>query len=169
MAEATPRPEVPPDSLLNQIPNGDDIVQRLGERLNRYARQPYSRQFFTNGLMYWWDNPDAPTNSIIVVYGNTQADSGDKWSRHSDTWDLGDTDTPVADCPETAGEVGPRMGFGKLWCYSPEIKQALGDPLASEDGGIDAVIEIFRDGTIFSSPVDDQIWVLFDDGSWQRF
>ncbi len=168
--EATPIPEVPPDSLLNQISNGDEIGQSLGEREGRHPRQPYSRQIFADGMMYWWDNPDAPMNAITVVYGDTLADNGDKWSRHSDTWGLGEPEVPVNDCPMTAGENGPGMGFGKLWCYDQGIRTDLGSPSEPEGGGIDAIVEIFSGGTVFSIPIDNQIWVLFnDDGIWQRY
>jgi serine/threonine protein kinase len=168
--EVTPfPPAIPSNSLLNTVDNGDELIQILGNREKYYPRQPYTRQYFKGGMMYWWDNPENQVDTIIVVYNTYQTDDGNDWSQHTDTWALEDPNLPGNSCPETDRPEGPVRGFGKLWCRNPELKEALGSPLAREVSGTNTAMEIYEGGTVFSVPADNQIWVLSNDGTWQRF
>jgi hypothetical protein len=63
-------------------------------------------------------------------------------------------------------------GFGKLWCDHPEIATPIGAARDEEGGTGDStnygVVQFFQGGVMLYSPLDRQVWVLFNGGAWQR-
>ena len=158
-------PGLPEDSLLTMVPQGGEIAQSLGERTERQARVPYSRQHFSGGMMYWWDNPTAGVKETVLVMPNNDQAGG--WSRHT----IERLPEPIYpdDCPIIQTEVGPVRNFGKLWCYDPAVNGAMGTPLAPGASGNNATVEIFNKGLVISVPVDSQVRVLMEDGTWRVY
>jgi hypothetical protein len=63
-------------------------------------------------------------------------------------------------------------GFGKLWCDTPDVNQALGNATEAEQGTGDSphfgIVQVFQGGLMLYSPLDMLVWVLYDEGGWQR-
>jgi hypothetical protein len=119
--------------------------------------------------MYWWDNPDNP--DTIWVLDTPAADwrSGKSSNRYDDTWQAADGDVSC----EQAREGGPVRGFGKLWCERPELQSRLGHPREPERGSGGAPpyaqVQFFQGGVIIYNPANAEVFVLFEQGDWQRF
>ena len=118
--------------------------------------------------MFWWENPATQMDPIYVIEGSTDAGQGDNWSQYKNSWT---PDEPVYPdyCPEAKEPAGPMMGFGRLWCYNAAVKAQMGAPLEAEAGSNDATVELFTEGVAFSIPAKDEIWVLFNNGTWLEF
>jgi hypothetical protein len=146
----------------------------LGAIDKSYPHRNYSRQVFARGVMLWWDDPSHPgSGPLYVINYGAKTSIGESWSTHNNIiWDpFKDPVYPPA-CPETQdrpNDIGPKLGFGKLWCYDRSVSMALGDPLEEEQASNDATIEILKNGILFQVPVDSQVWALLYDGKWQRF
>jgi serine/threonine protein kinase len=156
-----------PVSVLDGVPKNTPIVKSLGRLEKTYPRSNYSRQYFEGGMMYWWDNLEGQ-DVIFVIYEAGQTDQGDDWSRYEDTWTPAEPVFP-SNCPEAKDPNGPMQGFGKLWCYNSSVKPAMGLPLEPDFAKNDAMLEQYTNGLAFSVPVDSQVWVLLNDGTWQVF
>lgn len=48
-------------------------------------------------------------------------------------------------CPEAQAQGDPRWGFGQVWCENPDIRQQIGNALASE-AGLDRPLQQFEKG-----------------------
>jgi hypothetical protein len=131
----------------------------------------YARQYFERGYLYWWDRPDAKGLIWVVEMAQPNANQGSGWTGpYEDTWDGGDRFSCQA---ARATSAGPVAGFGKLWCEHPEIAQAIGIPLESERGTGEStsygVVQLFQNGVMLYSPLDHEVFVLFDSGGWRRY
>jgi serine/threonine protein kinase len=162
--------QLPENSLLLVIPEAErsELVAQLGSSNGRYPRSNYSRQYFEGGMMYWWENPAVELDPIYVIHHAVSADEGNDWSQYKNTWTPDEPTVPDF-CPEAAGENGPVMGFGRLWCYNTAVKADMGMAQEPEVAKNDATIEMYSDGIVFSIPMDGQIWVLLSDGSWKTY
>ena len=118
--------------------------------------------------MFWWDAPEGP--GIIWVIDSPAPGFGDgaTSNRYIDTWD---GDDPYA-CAE-ARDGGPVRGFGKVWCDFPELQTRLGFPSEPEGGSGGkapfASVQFFQGGVMIHNPLNNESYVLFEQGDWQRF
>jgi hypothetical protein len=132
--------------------------------------QHYARQFFDHGFMYWWENkPNANGAIWVVEMTGSSTRQGTRWSGpYADTW-KGD---PYSCEAAKDNEDGPIRGFGKVWCEHPEIAKAIGDPREGERGTGETAsygaVQVFQGGIMLYSPLDREVWVLFNGGAWQR-
>jgi len=142
-----------------------------------YPTQPagddrrYARQYFERGYLYWWEQPDDGGLIWAVVIPQPVARQGSHWmGPYEDTWDGSD---PYSCGAAKSNPDGPIRGFGKLWCDHPEIAEAIGAARGSEHGTGETtsygVIQPFQGGMMLYSPLDREVWVLFDGGTWQRY
>lgn len=133
--------------------------------------QNYAKQFFEQGLMYWWDNPDGADYIWVIDSPAPDLNSGQTWNRYVDTWEGQD---PFA-CDEARGngEYGPMRGFGQLWCSRPDLKERLGNPWEREGGSAGqppfSRVQFFQGGVMLYNPINAEVYVLFDQGDWLRF
>jgi hypothetical protein len=129
----------------------------------------YARQYFERGYLYWWDQPDARGLIWVIEISQPGARQGFGWSGpHEDLCDGGE---PYS-CDTARGNPdGPIRGFGKLWCDNPEIAEAIGAARGSEQGTGNTssygAVQFFQAGVMLHSPLDRQVWVLLNGGTWQ--
>jgi hypothetical protein len=131
----------------------------------------FAKQIFEGGVMYWWDSPDDP--DVIWVIDSPEPDlkSGATSNRYPDEWAGGNEYA----CDQARGnaEKGPLRGFGWLWCQHPELQVRLGNPVESEvgSGGNPPYgrVLFFQGGVMIYNPKNGEVYVLFDQGDWQRF
>lgn len=127
-----------------------------------HYRSNYSRQPFEAGFMLWWDNPDGTDHIWVLGTG------GNNWSRYDNTWTPDDPIFPP-DCPDAQEPYGPMLGFGKIWCDYPSVRDGMGAALEKESASNDAIVQFFTKGVRFYFPAHEEIWVLSFDGTWKRF
>jgi serine/threonine protein kinase len=163
------RPGLPPDSVLVTIVSvAPGLPEQLGPSTERYPRSNHSYQIFEGGMMFWWENPATPMDPIYVIPGTNQDQQGEDWSQYKNTWTADEPLVPDY-CVDTRPVEGPVMGFGRLWCLNQAVKSQLGPPLEAENAGNNATVEIFSEGVAFSIPNKDEIWILFNNGQWQKY
>lgn len=164
------------------LPEGrfKEIWEELGAGQSRlgYPTGPeisdrdFARQYFEQGVMIWWDNPDEEEDYIWVIDSPAEdLKSGTTWNRYPDTW--AGEDEYACDAARANAEKGPVRGFGQLWCDRPELQVRLGNPRESEagSGGTPpyAHVQFFQGGLMFYNPLNSEVYVLYDQGDWQRF
>lgn len=135
------------------------------------ADRRFARQYFERGYLYWWDRPDARGLIWVVETPQPAANQGFRWSGpYEDTWDGGD---PYSCDAARANPNGPVAGFGRLWCDQPEIAEAIGTAREPERGTGEStnygVVQFFQGGVMLYSPLDHEVWVLLDGGTWQKY
>lgn len=176
---ATPTPGV--FTATDLLPEGrfGEIWEELGAGKSRlgYPTAPaigdrdFAKQYFERGLMFWWDAPDDP--NVIWVIDSPAPDlrRGAASNRYPDEWD-GD-DEYVCDEARANAEKGPVRGFGWLWCQRPELRSRLGNPIEVEAGSGGnppfSQVQFFQGGVMLYNPRNGELYVLFDQGDWQRF
>ncbi len=132
----------------------------------------FAYQYFSAGVMYWWDNPDG-SNFIWVMASASQDDfwQGSVWSRYEDDWS-GD-DLYACDAAKKNGKNGPVRGFGKVWCKEAGVFDQLGAPSHPEYGSGGSPpfskVQLFQGGVMLFNPFGSEVFVLFNQGGWQRF
>jgi hypothetical protein len=134
------------------------------------ADRLYAKQHFERGFLYWWDRPGGPGLIYVVFTPDPSATQGYNWSGpYDDTWEGED---PYSCDLARTNPLGPVAGFGKLWCDYPDIAQAIGAPRESESGTGEStnygIVQLFQGGQMLYSPLDRQVWVLLNGGTWQR-
>lgn len=126
-------------------------------------------QFFEGGLAYWRNNELVPANYIyVLLYKNgTDETQGTAWMQFEDLWREG---MSLFSCPEaeTNGDLGPKRGFGKVWCEEDTVRDGLKSPLVVEQGA-NAGFQDFDNGTMLWIARLGYVYVLYDEGDWQRF
>jgi hypothetical protein len=152
-----------------EIGGGDS---RLGHPTGpEIADRNYARQYFERGMMFWWDNPDGPNYIWAIDSPADDRRSGLTSNRYFDTWE--NEDVYACDEARSNGDKGPIRGFGKLWCGRPELQTRLGNPREIEAGSGGnapyAHVQFFQGGVMLSNPLDNEVFVLFDQGDWLRF
>jgi len=143
-----------------------------------YPRAPeidgrnFAYQYFDTGVMYWWDNPADP--DFIWAMASASADDywqGVAWGRYDDTWD-GDG-LYSCDAARQNDENGPMRGFGEVWCQEADVFDQLGNPSKPEYGSGGSPpfskVQFFQGGVMLFNPFGSEVFVLFDQGGWQRF
>jgi hypothetical protein len=158
-----------------------DIFKPIWEKVNvgdylgypvdeAVADRRYAKQYFEKGYLYWWDRPEHRGLIWVVEVPQPEANQGSRWSGpYEDTWD---GKNPYACTAAQANSNGPIRGFGKLWCDTPGISQAIGSTQEEERGTGDStnygVVQFFQNGVMLYSPLDREVFVLFNGGAWQR-
>jgi len=145
---------------------GDPVA---GAVLDRWGAD----QFFEGGLTYWRNNEFSPANWIYVLfYGDgtdeSQGESqGTAWLRFDDLWR---ETMPQFSCPEAEanGDLGPKRGFGKLWCEETAVRNGLKLPVVVEQGA-GAGFQDFEGGTMIWLRRVGYVYVLYEGGGWARF
>ncbi len=129
-----------------------------------------ARQYFDRGYMIWFDSPQDPDPVWAVVIPDPTAGSGNKLYKFTDSW----PGSPDYWCPEAEANapLGPRRGFGMLWCEYPNMRADIGQAREEEIGGPaypSCQAQPFQGGTIVHNPLDAKFWVFIDNGGWYRF
>lgn len=140
---------------------GDPVAEAV---LDRWVAD----QFFEGGLAYWRNNESAPANYIYILFYKDDTDETQgTWLQFEDLWQEG---MPPFSCPEAEanGAAGPQRGFGKVWCEETTVRNGLGSPLGVEQG-TNAGFQDFENGTMLWVSRLGYVYVLYDDGSWERF
>jgi hypothetical protein len=175
----TPTPTPPRWTDTGLRPSGRyaDIWNALGEgngelgypMANPVGDRLCARQNFERGYLIWFDNPQDPDPVWSAVITNP-GDSGDKSYKFTDTW----PGNPEYWCSEAEvyAPLGPKRGFGMLWCIYPDLRADIGNALDEEVGGPDypgCAAQPFQGGAIVHVPIDANYWVFIDNGGWYRF
>ncbi|MBN1954331.1 MAG: hypothetical protein JW900_04685 [Anaerolineae bacterium] len=122
-------------------------------------------QLFERGLMYWQDTGGYPANYVYVLYYGAGTDpTAGSWERYEDTWVEGMEEYT---CPAATPPNGPKRGFGKVWCDHPSVRNDLGNAIEPE-AGFYGGFQNFEGGRMLWSSRLDAVYVLFNDGSWER-
>jgi hypothetical protein len=146
----------------------------VGERLGDPAAEGVldrwvADQFFEGGLAYWRNNESSSANYVYVLLyeGGADETQGTAWLHFEDLWREG---APEFSCPqaEANGDLGPKRGFGKVWCEQAAVRDGLGSPLVVEQGA-NAGFQDFENGTMLWLARLGYVYVLYHDGDWQRF
>lgn len=176
---ATPTPGVFEPTGLQPDGRFKDVWLELGGGDSRlgYPTTPeiddrnFARQYFANGLMFWWDSPQGANRIWVIDSPHPGLNRGDSWNAYPDTWQ-GD-ESYFCDAALANGDKGPVRGFGKLWCERPELQERLGNPRENEAGSGGrppfAHVQLFQGGVMISNPLNNELFVLFNQGDWRRF
>lgn len=84
-----------------------------------------------------------------------------KFKVYPDTWKEG-TNPDVGYTPQGASKITPGRGFGWLWASDPDVRQALGSAIATEQGFTGS---ISGDGTTTTIKADST-YAFNKDGTW---
>jgi len=119
--------------------------------------------------MLWFDRGDSDVVWAAVV-PNQAAGSGSTAYRLTDQW----PGNPEYWCDEAAARapIGPKRGFGMLWCIKPDMRAGVGYAIEEEVGGPDyprCEGQLFQGGAIVHNPLDATYWVFMENGGWYRF
>jgi hypothetical protein len=116
--------------------------------------------------MMYWRKRAGPTPDHVFVLVRAGADvTRGTWTRYVDTWREGEEELS---CPEATLPLGPKRGFGLLWCENLTVQAALGNPLAQEEP-LDGGFQEFVGGTLLWRPGPGHVYALLSDGTWRRF
>lgn len=131
----------------------------------------YARQYFERGYLYWWDQPDDRGLIWAISIAQPDARQGLQWSGpYEDVWDGAE---PYSCDAARANPDGPIRGFGRLWCDRPGVAETIGAARGSEQGTGNTNnyggVQFFQGGVMLYSPLDREVWVLFNQGGWQRY
>jgi hypothetical protein len=159
-------------AVLKPIWEKPEVKEALGYASSVASdKRQYARQYFERGYMYWWNRPEGRGLIWVVQIPDGSAMSGFGWiGPFEDTWD-GKERFSCEAARQT--KYGPHSGFGKLWCDHPEIEQTIGVPREPERGTGESsdygIVQFFQGGTMLYSPLDHEVWVLVNGGTWQRY
>jgi hypothetical protein len=135
-------------------------------------------QNFEKGVMYWWENPNGQNYIWVLPASTPVRRGGTRWNRYDDEWEDGKDE--VYTCPEARDGGGPIRGFGKVWCEQKlwddlgacELEEGSSDRCKPEQGPRNGRVQVFQGGVILYNPIDDEVYVLFDQidqKEWKRF
>ena len=111
---------------------------------------------FQSGLMLWQEYD----RSVSVLYNNGT------WQGYNDTWMTGDPEyDPGIVAP--GGYYQPIRGFGRVWRDNHIVRTGLGWG-TTEEQGFNGSSQKYEHGRMFWSPTRG-IFVLYSDGTWERF
>lgn len=184
-APPTPTPTVTPTpgsfSPTGLEPEGRfyEVWQQVGAGSSRlgYPTGPeigdrnFARQYFDKGVMYWWDNPGGTGDIWVLDSPRPDFQGGATWNRYADEWD----GREEYSCHQARanGGLGPLRGFGWLWCTQPGLQDRLGNPRLPEAGSGGnppfGRVQFFQGGVMLYNPIEKELFVLFNQGDWQRF
>lgn len=122
------------------------------------AEQPTwaGEQTFVGGYMFWHGGQ----KYIYVLYNNGT------WQGFEDTWTSAEPEWDPSIVPPP-GYYQPKRGFGKVWRNNPSVRSALGWATIEEYGFFGSS-QTFTGGRMLWSPARG-IYVLYNDGTWQRY
>lgn len=129
-----------------------------------------AREKFERGYMLWFDRPNDTDLVWAAAVPDPAATSGATSYRFSDQW----PGSPEYWCPEAQARapLGPKRGFGMLWCIHPDLRASIGNAIEEEVGGPDyprCEAQLFQGGAIVHQPLDAVWWVFVDRAGWYRF
>jgi hypothetical protein len=165
---------IPPPSVPEPFVHVWDAVGGPGGRLgNPIAEAVLDRwvadQFFEGGLAFWRNNELVPANYIYMLFYKDGTDEmqGTTWLQFEDLWREG---MPEFSCPEAEanGALGPKRGFGKVWCEEIAVHDGLKLPMVVEQGA-NGGFQDFEGGVMLWIARLGYVYVLHSDGDWQRF
>ncbi|TEU17916.1 MAG: hypothetical protein E3J21_07205 [Anaerolineales bacterium] len=170
LTSGAPLPPTPPGGAALLTGRYAQVWERLGgaEGSLGWGLAPvvegfYAIQHFEQGLMHWgWQDETGDYEVHVIVYGeggNTKV--GDLWGRFEDYWKEGDVEYP---CPQATPPLGPRRGFGLVWCKY--VRDSVGAPLEGE-WGEQGGHQNFQGGVMLWSPREGGIYVLLNQGNWR--
>jgi hypothetical protein len=129
----------------------------LGCASNAAHTSSMAHEHFEHGQMFWRED----TDYIFVLYNNGTSAS------YPDIWQAGDPEYSCPDSAPTSSPPSPRMGFGKIWCSYPEVRNGLGWATDYERG-FDGTVQDFERGTILRTDTGET-YVLYGDGAWTQW
>ena len=138
------------------------VYRTLGCPTGRAHYSKAAEERFQHGFMLWRDSSD----SAYVLF-----DDG-TWLRSQDHFVEGRD--PEYSCGVHQSPPSPRRGFGKVWCFYPGVRDKIGNALEREvgygmaGGGPAEMFQDFEGGMMYKSNHFNAIYVLFDNGTWQR-
>lgn len=158
----TPTPTVPPAPVVggsfSPVYERDaDLRRRLGVPVQREQAVEAKAQPFERGAMEWV----AEGKLIYVLYRDSRT-----WARFADTWSPDEVTVPGD--PPPPGRYRPQRAFGKVWREHPTVRERLGWATAPEQA-YTARLQRFERGLMLKSAAAGAIYVLFEDGAWQRY
>lgn len=131
----------------------------------------FAKQYFSGGIMYWWDNPAGDNLVWVVAVTDGSFQKGSQWHQFADSWSGGGDHS--CDATRENGKRGPIRGFGKIWCGNSVISSQLGNPVEEErgSGGTPpySIVQFFQGGIMVYNPLNSEVYVLFNSGEWQHF
>jgi hypothetical protein len=166
---ATPEPDTPRPTPVS-TPCSELVDTRLGEAFSASkagalalerlgcASAPAgttgaAMQPFEEGSMVWREDV-----GLIYVLPEVA-----RWAAYEDTWTSGQSE-PDVQPPE--GLYAPVRGFGKLWREKLEGPVSTLGWATAPERGVTLLIQEFANGLSFYSMNDDQLVVLYSDGTW---
>ena len=126
-----------------------EVAAALGCALEPEYAVQMAIQPFEGGLLLW----RADRREIIALL-----DDG-RWRGYPDTFDESE--------PSEAKPGEPIRGFGKLWREHLDLRVSLGAPVAPEQA-MGGAAQRFQEGLLLWTP-NRFIYVLYADGSWERY
>ena len=115
---------------------------------------------FFGGKMLWREPIDVAQIVALFNDGTWQIVEHPPYVEGSPEFSCPDANTP-SQCPPT-----PKRGFGTVWCDTPEIRSRLGNATDCE-WGYQGSMQQFERGFMLQSD-SGAIYVLYDDGHWER-
>lgn len=147
---------------------------RLGYPIDsKIQTSDFAKQRFQYGELYWWNNPNGPDYMWAIDTYEATVQNGKTWNMYTPSWP--ENEVEVFNCIEATanGDKGPTNGFGKLWCERFELQVRLGNPveLIRGSAGNPPFGELlnFQGGTMLYDPIHKDLFVLFNQGDWQRY
>jgi serine/threonine protein kinase len=182
-ATASPTPTITPtpprwtDTGLRPTGAYKDIWDRLGGSAgslgyplaNPVEDRLCARQNFERGYMLWVDSPQDPDPVWAAIFVSATRNLGSKSYKFTDTWP-GEPEYWCTEAEKNA-PLGPKRGFGMLWCIYPNLRADVGQALDKEVGGPDypgCSFQLFQGGAIAHTPFDSSYWAFIDNGDWYR-
>jgi len=115
-----------------------------------------AEESFQNGYMFWRQD----TKYIYVLYNNGT------WQGYNDTWTSSEPEWDPSIVPPP-GYYQPKRGFGKVWRENAAVRNGLGWA-TTEERGFYASVQGYDGGLMIWSNAKG-IFVLYNDGTWERY
>lgn len=130
---------------------------RLGCASNASHTSFLAQEHFERGQMFWRED----TDYIFALYNNGT------WASYIDIWHTGEPEYSCPDSAPTSSPPTPRLGFGKIWCFYPEVRNGLGLATDSERG-FQSTVQDFEKGAILRTDTGET-YMLYGDSTWRRW
>ena len=136
------------------------VQQDIGCKTGNAFRGFVAEEHFAGGIMFWREAFDQARSPVLFNNGTWRFYHHTPFVEGSPDFACVDANTP-AQCPPT-----PIRGFGMMWCNIPELRERLGNAVDCERG-YQATMQTFEKGFMLRND-QGTIYILFDDGTWQR-
>jgi len=123
-----------------------------------------AEQHFERGQMFWLDQ--LREDPIYMLYYGA-GEPGGNWQRYVDTWREGDPES--AGLAPPTGLFEPIRGFGQLWREELNGPSALIGWALEPEQGFTGSVQPFEHGLMLWTPLDQAVYVLWDDGTWTAY